>query len=51
MIKHIEKPRHNINQVQRKDFGVSSHTTQQGNFSWILDTGATNHVTNIKNIL
>jgi len=37
-----------VNQVQRKDSNTSNYTTQQGSISWILDTGATDHVTYTK---
>jgi len=38
---------HNINQIQRRD--NDSNRNSQGNNLWILDTGATDHVTHNKN--
>ncbi|XP_047150023.1 uncharacterized protein LOC124822098 [Vigna umbellata] len=39
-----ETPTHNINQVQRNET-----ENERGIFSWIVDTGATDHVTHSKN--
>jgi len=38
-----DSPKHNINQIQGHD--ITSETQLEGKNSWILDTGATDHVT------
>jgi len=42
---------HNVNHIQRNTSGcANSNNNQQGNLSWILDIGATDHVTFQKNL-
>lgn len=44
MLEKVVSPSHNVSQIQK-----NSTEDTQGMFSWIINTGATNHVTHDKN--